>query len=347
MKINEFLISFKYAFRPNKPLLILRLLKAFVRSTILKIPTLRYVDFAINFNCNLNCNHCFASTLNKPGRKVMLPVDYENIVTSCMHLGAVNFSFQGGEPLLNTDLFSIISSCFPSKNLISVTTNGTLLTEELVYKLKIAGVDILTVSLDSSIPEEHDKFRNLSGAHAKTIKGIQLALNAGLNVTIGAVVTHNTLKTEGFKGLISIANNLNVILNIILPVSAGKWSNCNTNQLTEEDLKYIYDLTNKSKYIRTDFQANLGHYGCGAAKEILYITPYGDVLTCPFIHISFGNIFTDSIETIRKRMLNIYDFKHYNNKCLASTDKNFIDKYLSLVNKQKDLPANYKDIFHS
>ncbi len=30
--------------------------------------------------------------------------------------------------------------------------------------------------------------------------------------------------------------------------------------------------------------------GCPAGMEKIYITPYGDVIPCPFIHIGFGNI---------------------------------------------------------
>ena len=66
----------------------------------------------------------------------------------------------------------------------------------------------------------------------------------------------------------------------------------------QDDLDYIDRLTEQSPYIRTDFQANLVSYGCGAAKEILYLTPYGDVLVCPFMHISFGNIFFKIIPVI-------------------------------------------------
>ena len=89
--------------------------------------------------------------------------DYARVARQAMALGAVNFSFQGGEPLMFKKLPHIIRACRPERNVISVTTNGTLLTEERVEELKRIGVDILTVSLDSGIAEEHDRFRAREG----------------------------------------------------------------------------------------------------------------------------------------------------------------------------------------
>ncbi|MBU0951918.1 MAG: radical SAM protein [Elusimicrobia bacterium] len=347
MTIPEFKQNFKYAFRPHKPRLFFRLASALAKSKIFHKPPLRYVDFAIDFDCNLRCNHCFATALKKSGKKQMAPEDYSRVAEECMKLGTVNFSFQGGEPLMFKNLPAIIKSCKPDRNVISVTTNGTLLNKDKIQQLKEIGVDILTISLDSSIAKEHDAFRGMAGAFEKTISGIKTALKEGLNVTLGTVVTHQTLKSEGINGIIKLALELKLNLNLILPVPIGRWHNNQEIALNEEDLNYIDALTKKhAPYVRTDFQANLGEFGCGAAKEILYLTPYGDVLVCPFIHISFGNIFEDSIETIRKRALQNPYLSYYHQKCLASTDKEFIEKYLNKTYNSDDLPLKAEKVFN-
>lgn len=162
-RATAFLINARYAFRMTKPVLALRLAHAVVRSAALRQPRLRYVDFAVNYGCNLTCSHCFATTLTKRGKQRMMTVDdYRRVAREAMDLGAVNFSFQGGEPLLIRDLGSIIAACRPRRNVISVTTNGTLLNRERIVDLKRRGVDILTVSLDSSVAEEHVIDRHLS-----------------------------------------------------------------------------------------------------------------------------------------------------------------------------------------
>ena len=345
MGMSEFALNFKYAFRPNKPMLVARLAKTVFKSSFFNKIPLRYVDFAIDFECNLKCQHCFATVLRQDGRRRMEPADYARVAEECMELGTVNFSFQGGEPLLFKKLPDIVKACKPYKNVISVTTNGTLLNEKNIAELKKIGVDILTVSLDSSIAGEHDEFRGVPGVFDKTIAGINLALRRGFNVSLGTVVTHQSLHSKGITGIIEMAKERKLILNLILPVPAGRWIDNNDMVLTGDDLDFIYKLTKNSPYIRTDFQANLGPYGCGAGKEILYLTPYGDVLVCPFLHITFGNIFEDSIKTIRERALQVPQLAVYHDKCLASTDKEFIDKYLSKTFNASKLPINYAEVF--
>jgi len=208
------------------------------------------------------------------------------------------------------------------------------------------GVDILTISLDSGIPNEHNRFRNAPPGSFETILlGIKTALKEGLHVTLGTVVTHQTLKSQGVTDLIKLTHKLKTLLYFILPVPAGRWLCQEEMLLTPEDLSYIDRLIRESPYLRTDFQANLGGYGCGAVKEILYLTPYGDVLPCPFLHISLGNIFHESLTAIRNRALQNPYFKGYHQKCLASTDQEFIQRYLSKTFEAKALPLPWDSVF--
>ncbi|MBI4025879.1 MAG: radical SAM protein [Verrucomicrobia bacterium] len=344
-KLKEFLLNARYAFNPRKPFLFGRLVGAVARTYVFGRPPLRYVDFSLDFACNLRCQHCFATALQQPGRRRMTVADYARVARECMSLGAVNFSFQGGEPLLFRELGDIITACQPPRNVISVTTNGTLLTPERIANLKRFGVDILTISLDSAIAEEHDRFRGVSGSFEKTMAGIRLALKEGLRVTLGTVVTRQTVRSEGITALIRLAQDLKVLLYFILPVPAGRWSSHRQMLLTPEDLTYLDEWTRRSRYLRTDFQANFGGHGCGAVKEILYLTPYGDVLPCPFLHITFGNVLEEPVNVIRDRALQNPYFAVYHQKCLASTDEEFIEEYLSKTFGADKLPLRWDCVF--
>ena len=343
-------INFRYAFNLQKPLLIFRLILTFLGIIFLKKRPLRYVDFAVDYRCNLRCDHCFKTSLekneaNNETRRLTIE-DYERISNECMALGAINFSFQGGELFLYKDWEKIVKACNPWKNLISVTTNGTMLTDYNLNRLKKIGVNILTISLDSAISEEHDRFRGVKGTYAKVMQGIESALKKGFNVTIGTTVSHANLRSEGIQKLLDMAIEKNIILNLILAVPAGRWQDNLDILITEKDMDYIRALTAKSPYVRTDFEANFVHWGCGAAKEILYITPYGDVLVCPFMHISFGNILDESIAAIRDRALKNTYLKDYHNKCLVAEDRSFIETYLSRTFGETNLPISSSQIFH-
>lgn len=338
-------MNFKYAFRPHKSIMMLRLALTYFNILVLRKNPLRYVDFNITSACNLKCQHCFATVFKRNNRRKMQIEDYRRVMKQANRLGAVNFSFQGGEPLLFPQLEELIKAAAPYKNVISVTTNGTLLSIERAKKLKKIGVDIFTISLDSMNAEEHDSFRNKPGTFEKTLKGIEAALEAGCNVTIGTVLSHQNIRTEGIERLFEWVCHRHLTLCLALAVPAGEWANNFDILLTEEDMAYLQTLQKKYPYVRTDFEANYLKWGCGAIKEILYITPFGDVLPCPYIHISFGNIFDKSLEEIRNTGLGNKYFKDYWQKCLCATDQDFIKKVLLILSKSAISPVDYKEIF--
>ena len=317
-RVNRFLINLRYAFRINKPLLVLRLIKNFLIIFFFKKTPLRYVDFAIGFRCNLACQHCFATGLIEKDRHIITPSQYQLIARQAMRMGTVNFSFQGGEPLLYPELEEYIKAVNPAANLISVTTNGTLLSDEMLKKLKAWGTDILTVSLDSGIPEEHDEFRGRKGCFLEVYNGIKRALSCGINVTIGTVVTPKNLRSEGIRKLIDISDELNTILMLILGIPVGRWKDSESVLLKEDDIAYLEGLVSSHRYVRYDFYANYSAIGCGAVKEILYLNPYGDVFACPFIHKKLGDALSEPLKSIRERALKDEHFKHYSNVCIAT-----------------------------
>ena len=81
---------------------------------------------------------------------------------------------------------------------------------------------------------------------------------------------------------------------------------------------------------------------CPAGSEEFYLTCYGDIIPCPLIQISFGNVRDESVSAIWGRM---HDFKRFKNKpgCLAGENRDFIDKYLLPLTNRKDLPISIRD----
>ena len=61
----------------------------------------------------------------------------------------------------------------------------------------------------------------------------------------------------------------------------------------------------------------------------LYITPIGDVLVCPYVHIKIGNIFKQSLREIVDFGFRIKHFRNHSDLCLAGEDKNFISKFMT------------------
>jgi cyclic pyranopterin phosphate synthase len=94
-------------------------------------------------------------------------------------LGVQKIRLTGGEPLVRRDLHRLVSMLKELPAELTLTTNGSLLAKQ-VHALKNAGLDRVTVSLDSL---DEATFRAMNDADfpvAKVIEGIEAAADAGL-----------------------------------------------------------------------------------------------------------------------------------------------------------------------
>jgi len=311
--------NFRYVWNPKKPLMMMRVAWNYFLSLI-GFMRLRYVDTSIGYRCNSNCKHCFN---NREGDGIndkcyrMPPTFFSGVVNQCMRLGAVNFSLQGGEPLLYRDLEEYVKAAKPHLNLISISTNGKLLTPQKCKWLKKIGVDIVTISVDKFHKNHHFKEHiDIFETDEEIESYHQMIVNAlayGLKVTVSTVWTSESDKeptSKHYEKLSEVIERYNLIWNIIYATGGN-------NMCTPYQIEYLKQTSKKWPYLRTDLDANWHKYGCGAAKEILYIKPTGDVLACPFIDVPFGNVRDKSIKKIRSKMLEEKIFSEYQDYCIA------------------------------
>jgi len=244
------------------------------------------------------------------------------------------------------NLENMIKAIDPSDCFVSVTTNGFLLTEERITALKKAGLDMVTISIDSASPQEHDMFRNKEGALKKAIDAVYIAKKHRIRVTINTVITHENLASGGFEDLVALCAELKVKLNILYPAMSGRWAKSTEVMITPQEKKIVQNIVNKYMFIRRDLDANYLTYGCGAVKEMIYISPYGEVMPCSFIHVLLGNIKTDSLKECIERGLQIPYFSNYNSVCPPMEDIDFIQKFMFKIAESKKIPAKLENVWN-
>ena len=299
---------------------------------------LRGLDIAVSYACNFRCAHCYTQELyaQKKGQRTLKPADYVRIVKEMERLGGNTVSLQGGEPLLQEDLLAIIRACNPGRNRIVMTSNGSLLTEGKISELRKAGVDAFYLSVDSGIPEEHDKFRGFPGSFDKIWKVIEILQKHKISIIINTVLTHKNVRSESLQKLAKLCCDRGILLCCIFARPSGRWMGNADVLLTPEDIKY-YDNIIREKWpniLRGDTQSSYTGCTCLGVKEFIYISPYGDVYPCPLTHIRFGNVFEDSIKTIRDRGLSLKWYDHYHHICLSTQDVDFKKKYFGELAKR-------------
>ncbi len=304
------------------------------------------IQFQYNYACNLKCEHCSIKRFQgkKEGRQFTME-DVKDLARQADEMGLARFVITGGEPLVFKDLDELVESIDPQKFYINCDTNGWFLDEEKSKHLKKIGVDRIQLSIDSLDAEEHDSFRNAKGSHTRAMKAVDAALDAGLDIFIQTVVTKQRLHSDEFIKFIEYFNNKGVGVFVSYAKPVGAWEGNFDALVNRKDMKYMEELEKKHNVFTHLTPAYGLNMGCIAVKGMISITQYGDVLPCPYIHTSIGNVFNEPLEDIIKRGLNIKYFGTHVDTCLIAEDMDFIKKYVAGRIYGKPLPVPYDQVF--
>jgi MoaA/NifB/PqqE/SkfB family radical SAM enzyme len=334
------------ALHGRKPRLIRRMLGGYPKAALSggRIGSLRFMDIALDYTCNFHCQHCSALALDRGKKAEKLTLeDYRRVAGQAMEMGVCAFHFTGGEPSLRKDLFEIVRAFRPAENLISIQTNGWFADETFLDGFRAAGGDIVCVSVDSATAGEHDAFRSRKGSWERAVAALALASKKGFQTLMSSTVTHGNLGNGELDDLVALSRTMGAILSLNLAVPAGEWRGQSDLLLDEEDRRKLNRLLAEHPHVRTDFESNWKIRGCPAFKEKCYLSPYGDVLPCPFIQVTFGNVRSASLEHIRATALSHPYLQSYYPICIAAEDKHFIESAGCYGVEVSSLPISHTD----
>lgn len=320
-----------------------RLVKDYFYILFLQRARLKTVGISLGYDCQYACIHCSATKLMNKERE---PLDFDRLVKAVdesVDLGAIHFNITGGEPLLYKKSFDLMAYISKYKSsIISLATNGILLSLDVANRLKGVGLDVVQISLDSDNEERHDRQRGFQGAYRKVIEGIENAKKSGLLVFCSAIVTNENLLNGEIDKLALKVKELGVILHLNNACSVGKWEG--EHFYLSVEAKARLNVLLKLPYVRENTEAGYFSKGCKAAKEKIYISAYGDVLPCPFIQISFGNLKNVSLEKIWQSMREAPCFNDVSFECRASQNQKFISQYLNPLRESDQMPYLYESL---
>ncbi len=146
---------------------------------------MRDLRISVTDRCNFRCVYCMprevfdANYHFLPHSAILSFEEIARLARIFVGLGVKKIRLTGGEPLVRKNLERLVEMLSELKTEITLTTNGSLLARQ-VHSLKKAGLDRVTVSLDSL---DDATFRAMNDADfpvAKVIEGIEAAAAAGL-----------------------------------------------------------------------------------------------------------------------------------------------------------------------
>src|SRR6188474_2280052 len=138
---------------------------------------LRNLRVSVTDRCNLRCQYCMpeADYLWLPREDILQFEEIERLVDQFLALGVDKVRLTGGEPLLRRDLPELVTrlAAKPAIRDFAMTTNAVLLAPA-VKDLKAAGLQRLTISLDTLQPDRFVKLARFDEL-SRVLAGIDAA----------------------------------------------------------------------------------------------------------------------------------------------------------------------------
>ncbi|MCJ7445109.1 MAG: radical SAM protein [Methanotrichaceae archaeon] len=269
--------------------------------------------------CNLSCDHCYMDAGNESQQELNLEEGIR-LIDELADLKVPMIIFTGGEPLMSRNFYAYAFYARQCGLRTVISTNGTLITPEVARLMLEAEIGYVGVSLDSALPEKHDKFRGVIGAWTRALQGLRNSRDAGLKTGLRITLTKDNWQ--------EVPALLNLALEEGIPrfclyhlVPTGRGAGIADKDVTPEQrraiLKFLaeaaIELKDKDIEILTTDSPMDGAYlleilkgnsnwehvrmllknagGCSTGTKVANIDYCGDVHPCHFMpHLVLGNI---------------------------------------------------------
>ena len=155
---------------------------------------MRDLRISVTDRCNFRCTYCMprqvfdSSYRFLPHEAILSFEEVARLARVFVDLGVQKIRLTGGEPLVRRDLPRLVGMLAALNVELTLTTNGSLLAKQ-ASALKDAGLDRVTVSLDSLDDATFRAMNDANFAVARVLEGIDAAAAAGLGpIKINMVV---------------------------------------------------------------------------------------------------------------------------------------------------------------
>lgn len=264
----------------------------------------------LTHRCPMRCVYCSNPLQLEPARAEMDCATWQRVLDQAADLGILQVHFSGGEPLVRTDLEILIghaAACGLYSNLI---TSGILLDGERAQRLADAGLEHVQISLQDTSPEGTRWIGGLKGAYEQKERAAALVKDAGLALTLNAVIHRHNCTRVG--GLIDLAVDWGARRLEIAHVQYYGWALANraalipTRMQLEETTRIVAAARERLAgvlvidYVVPDYYARLPKACMGGwGQRFITIDPAGRALPCHAAPTIPGLVF----DTVRKRPL--------------------------------------------
>ncbi|MCX8037976.1 MAG: radical SAM protein [Candidatus Sumerlaeia bacterium] len=143
--------------------------------------------------CNLRCIHCYTDSDTRIAPDELTTAEAQAMLRDLAAFRVPAVLMSGGEPLIRPDLFDLVAFANSLGLHCTLSTNGTLITEETAQRIRAAGFTYVGISLDG-IGEVNDYFRGVEGAFERAMRGFRNCVAVGQRVGLRMTLTRQNVR---------------------------------------------------------------------------------------------------------------------------------------------------------
>lgn len=265
------------------------------------------VTWEITLKCNLACRHCLSDAGSKMDGE--LATDRcRRLIDRLATMKVFQVNIGGGEPFIRDDFIDLLRYAHQKQVVTCVSTNGTLIDDDLARRLAQFKMLYLQVSLDGATPEVNDAIRGKS-TYGQIFGAADILARHGVSFSFNTVLTR--INYPQLEDLRRLAADYGAELRVsrFRPSGRGKQSKADLGPEGDQ-LEAFADWLEQHQLVRTgdsffcltsENRRRKGLDMCGAAKMTCCIAPNGNVYPCAFLQepeFLAGNVGNDDFQAL-------------------------------------------------
>lgn len=137
--------------------------------------------------CNLQCIHCYIPT-NYRARRELTYEQICQILDEIAEEGCLWLLFTGGEPFVRDDFLDIYTYAKKKGMIITIFTNGTLITPEIADYLAECPPFVVKITLYGMTQETYERITGVRGSYKRCLQGIEMLMERKIPLELRTVV---------------------------------------------------------------------------------------------------------------------------------------------------------------
>lgn len=244
----------------------------------------------LTFQCNLRCVHCYLGDhrVGPPPETELSTEEIYHIFDQMADAGTLWLLLTGGEPLLRVDFQEIYLYAKRKGFVITLFTNGTLLTDHLADMLADYPPFNTEITLYGATETTYERVTGIKGSYARCMRGIDLLVKRNIPLRLKAMAMSLTVAEipamKAYAESIGVDFRYDPILNndidgnrspFPLRLDAKEVAELERSDTTR--MQEWRDFYQQQSEIARD---NRYWYSCGAGTNAYHIDPFGQLSLC-------------------------------------------------------------------